>query len=148
MHIMQCTDSRHLRRNEVCTHASLGSRGITRSTWNSGLDGGKVPKPILLGKPHGFLKGDRSVQLDWVLNPGLLSMGSQDGFLPGLHIQNALHVPSLLSWLWAWGWRRNVVDKPWFLEIKEDAHQRYLLRRGRVWTEDPGSLHGVEVGGR
>lgn len=64
MHIMQCTDTRHLRRNQDGTHVSLGSCGVTGSTWNSGLDGGKEPKPKLLGKPHGFLEGDRSVQLD------------------------------------------------------------------------------------
>lgn len=102
---------------------------------------------MLLGKPHGSWRGIDQYSWTRVLNPGLLSMGSQVGFLPGLHIQNAFHVPSLLPSLWAWGWQRNVVDKPWFLEIKEDAHQRHLLRRRRGWIEGPGSLHGVRGSG-
>lgn len=93
------------------------------------------PNHVLLDKPHGIMEGDtgRSVQPNQASEPWLLSMGwSQTGFVPGLHIQNALQVPFLLTWLRALGHGRNVVDKPWLLETEEAAPHRRLLERQRL----------------
>lgn len=99
MHIMQCTDTRHLRRNQdgMCVQglvALLGALGTV--DWMSV----KSQSLSYWARPMVSWRGIGQYSWTRVLNPGLLSMGSQVGFLPGLHIQNALRVPSLLPWLW------------------------------------------------